>query len=186
MKFVEPQRPARLRRIKASVSKSDLLHRHSQPIPSTHIYSSPILPIMSSQSTRADWNHGNEFHQSFLVTPDADLSNAIRRSADEGLPKIAVGASEGKFLSLIIRAIGAKRVLEVGLLGGYSTIWMAKALPEDGSIVTCEYSEKHAKVIRRCYPRLWRHELTQGPGCRAELEGCWPPRQGNDQNREGG
>jgi len=65
------------------------------------------------------------------------------------LPDIAVAPNQGKMLNLFARLIGAKRILEIGTLGGYSTIWLARALPEDGRLVTCEYNPKHADVAER-------------------------------------
>jgi len=70
----------------------------------------------------------------------------LKTSQENGLPEIAVSKAQGKLLHLLIKSIGAKRVLEVGTLGGYSTIWMAKALPDDGKLVTLEVSPLHAKV----------------------------------------
>ena len=63
-------------------------------------------------------------------------------------PPIAVAPNQGKLLNLLARIQGAKRILEVGTLGGYSTIWLARALPEDGHLLTCEYEQKHADVAR--------------------------------------
>lgn len=93
-----------------------------------------------------DWARSDEYHNSFLIKPDSALDGALEHSEEEGLPSIAVSAAQGKLLNLLVRTTGAKRILEVGLLGGYSTIWMAKGLPEDGHIVTCEINEKMAKV----------------------------------------
>ncbi|KAH9946182.1 S-adenosyl-L-methionine-dependent methyltransferase [Epithele typhae] len=102
---------------------------------------------MSSQGFD-DWVRSDRFHNSFLLAPDADLDFALQNMADNGLPQIAVSAAQGKFLYLHARAIGAKRVLEVGTLGGYSAIWLARALPADGEVVTMEVDEKHATVAQ--------------------------------------
>lgn len=77
---------------------------------------------------------------------DAPLRAALERSAAEGLPQIQVSAGQGKFLYLLAKLVGARRILELGTLGGYSTIWLARALPEDGRMVTLEYEPKHAQV----------------------------------------
>ena len=69
--------------------------------------------------------------------------------AKHGLMEIAVSAPQGKYLNLLVRALGAKRVLEVGTLGGYSTIWMARGLPADGKLKTFELNEKTA-AVRAC------------------------------------
>src|ERR1700734_528218 len=74
-----------------------------------------------------------------LKAPWADAKAA-------GLPQIQISAGQGKFLYLLARLVGARRILELGTLGGYSTIWMARALPEDGRMVTLEYEPKHARV----------------------------------------
>ncbi|KAJ3567928.1 hypothetical protein NP233_g6042 [Leucocoprinus birnbaumii] len=74
------------------------------------------------------------------------ITQRSRKCEEQGLPDIAVPAVQGKFLNLLLRSIGAKRVLELGTLGGYSTIWLARALPDDGEVVTMELLEKYAKV----------------------------------------
>ncbi|KAJ7444476.1 O-methyltransferase, partial [Mycena latifolia] len=80
---------------------------------------------------------------------DAVLDAALTSSSANGLPEIAVSAVQGKFLHLLVASLGAKRVLEVGTLGGYSTIWLARALPVDGELFTLELSEMHAKVAQQ-------------------------------------
>jgi predicted O-methyltransferase YrrM len=75
-----------------------------------------------------------------------ELGFVLEASDAAGLPAIAVSPAQGKFLNLLARAMGAKRILEVGTLGGYSTIWLARALPSDGRLVTLEYERKHAEV----------------------------------------
>jgi len=88
------------------------------------------------------------FHNSFLIAPDEALESARKNADENGLPPISVSPAEGKFLHLLVRTLGAKRILEVGTLGGYSTIWMGRALPEGGEIVTLELSEHHVQVAR--------------------------------------
>ncbi|KAI0646975.1 O-methyltransferase family 3 protein [Trametes meyenii] len=95
-----------------------------------------------------NWVRSDDFHASFLIPPDDALERALKNSAANGLPDIAVHAGQGKLLHLLARTIGAKRILEVGTLGGYSTIWFARALPEDGQVVTCELLDKFAKVAK--------------------------------------
>ncbi|KAI6112949.1 O-methyltransferase family 3 protein [Pisolithus sp. B1] len=90
----------------------------------------------------------DQYHSSFLVRPDEGLEHALEHSAESGLPGVSVSASQGKFLKLLALSIGAKRVLEVGTLGGYSAIWMSQGLPEDGELITLEISEVNAKVAR--------------------------------------
>ena len=95
------------------------------------------------------WGRVDDYIVDKLVDEDAVLSDALAANAAAGLRPIDVSAAQGKFLHLLVRMSGARRVLEVGTLGGYSTIWMAKALPADGSIVTLEYEPHHADVARR-------------------------------------
>lgn len=95
---------------------------------------------------QADWNRSDEYHNSFLVKPDDHLKFTVENSQKSGLPDIAVSEAQGKFLHLLVKSIGAKRALEVGTLGGYSSLWIAKALPADGKLVTLEVDPTHAKV----------------------------------------
>src|ERR1700721_2794434 len=83
-----------------------------------------------------------------LVGEDPGLSAALRDSDAAGLPHIAVSAQQGKFLSLLAGAIQARRVLELGTLGGFSTIWLARGVGPQGRVVTLEYEPKHAEVAR--------------------------------------
>jgi len=96
----------------------------------------------------ADWTRSDEYHNSFLLPADDVLDSALANSKANDLPDIAVSPAQGKFLNLLARSINAKRVLEVGTLGGYSTILLARALPDDGELFTFELSEKHAEVAR--------------------------------------
>lgn len=80
---------------------------------------------------------------------DPAIAKALKRNAEEGLPAIDVSPAQGKFLHLLVRMTGAKRVLEIGTLGGYSTIWLARALPEGGKVVTLELERHHAAVARK-------------------------------------
>ena len=83
-----------------------------------------------------------------LVPRDEDLEAALKASADAELPPISVAPNQGKMLSLLATMIGAKRILEIGTLGGYSTLWLGWALPLGGGIVTLEMDPKHAEVAR--------------------------------------
>ena len=81
------------------------------------------------------------------VIPDDDaLTGAVERADAGGLPSIQVDPTMGKFLNLLARIAGAQRILEIGTLAGYSTIWLARALPADGRLITLEYDPQHAKV----------------------------------------
>ena len=79
---------------------------------------------------------------------DPALDGAMARAAAAGMPAIHVSAGQGKLLYLLAKLVGARRILELGTLAGYSTIWLARALPADGRVVTLEFAEKHAGVAR--------------------------------------
>jgi len=95
------------------------------------------------------FSQNENYHASFLIKPDEALEGALARQQQAGLPDIEVSPSMGKLLYLFAKSINAKRILEVGTLGGYSTIWLAKAIPEDGKIVTLEMLEEHAEIARK-------------------------------------
>ncbi|KIJ43185.1 hypothetical protein M422DRAFT_25796 [Sphaerobolus stellatus SS14] len=96
------------------------------------------------------WKRSDRYHNERLIgTPDASLIHSVENSVKSGLPNIALSEAQAKFLHLLARTFKAKRILEVGTLGGYSTIWLARALPEDGELITLEISETHAEVARQ-------------------------------------
>jgi predicted O-methyltransferase YrrM len=88
------------------------------------------------------------FLDSTVVGDDPVLSAALEASDAAGLPRIAVSAQQGKFLSLLAGAIKARRILEIGTLGGFSTIWLARGAGPDGRVLTLEYEPTHAEVAR--------------------------------------
>src|SRR5436190_11376347 len=91
---------------------------------------------------------------SALFAPEDQLLASLREEADRtGLPPIAVSADEGRLLQVLLTSIRARRVLEVGTLGGYSAIWMARALPDDGELISIEIEPKHAEFARRYLER---------------------------------
>ncbi len=94
------------------------------------------------------WTSVDRYIESALLPPDPALEAALRANAEAGLPAIDVAPSQGKLLYLLARMAGARRILEIGTLGGYSTIWLAHALPAGGSLVTLEADPKHAEVAR--------------------------------------
>ena len=83
-----------------------------------------------------------------LADADPIFENVLRANAAGGLPAIDVSPAQGKFLNLLVRIAGAKSILEIGTLGGYSTIWLAKGLPAGGRLISLEFSEKHAAVAK--------------------------------------
>jgi predicted O-methyltransferase YrrM len=92
------------------------------------------------------WTGVDTYASELFIGEDEALKGALRRSVEAGLPQIQVSAAQGKFLQLLAIQGGARRILEVGTLGGYSTIWLARGLAEGGSLVTLEYEPKHAAV----------------------------------------
>ncbi len=98
--------------------------------------------------TREQWTAVDRYISETLVPPDAALDAALRASAEAGLPAIAVTPSQGKLLHLLARALNARAILELGALGGYSTIWLARALPSGGRLVTLEVNPQYAAVAR--------------------------------------
>jgi predicted O-methyltransferase YrrM len=109
--------------------------------------------------TQAQWSEVDEYIVKLLVPSDEALDGALAASNQAGLPAINVAPNQGKFLSLLARIQGAKTILEIGTLGGYSTIWLARALPADGRLVTLERDPKHAEVARRNLLRARVSEL---------------------------
>jgi predicted O-methyltransferase YrrM len=95
-----------------------------------------------------DYEAVDSFFAERLVGEDEALAGARQDAAAAGLPAIEVSATQGKLLHLLARIAGARRILEVGTLGGYSTIWLARALPDDGEVVTLELEPRHAEVAR--------------------------------------
>ncbi|HEX4125469.1 MAG TPA: O-methyltransferase [Tepidisphaeraceae bacterium] len=96
--------------------------------------------------TQEQWTAVDGYISEVMVKQDSALSAALQSSAENGLPHINVAANQGKLLQLLAQTVGAQRILEIGTLGGYSTIWLARALPAGGKLITLEYESKHAKV----------------------------------------
>jgi predicted O-methyltransferase YrrM len=98
--------------------------------------------------SQTQWTAVDRYFTETLVPSDAVLDAALQANAEAGLPTIDVAPNQGKFLQLLVQLRGARRILEIGTLGGYSSIWMARALPADGRLTTLEFSPKHAEVAR--------------------------------------
>jgi predicted O-methyltransferase YrrM len=94
------------------------------------------------------WSSVDRFLADQLIPDDPVLERALADIAAAGLPAISVSPSQGKFLNLLALLIGARSILEIGTLGGYSTIWLARALPEGGRLITLESDPMHAEVAR--------------------------------------
>jgi predicted O-methyltransferase YrrM len=109
----------------------------------------PITIRQNLKVAQPAWIAADRYLGGLLLPADAELEGALKANREAGLPAIDVSPLQGKFLQLLVQMTRAKRVLEIGTLGGYSTIWMARALPRGGRIVTLEYSPKHAEVARK-------------------------------------
>jgi predicted O-methyltransferase YrrM len=94
------------------------------------------------------WTEVDRYITDLLVPPDPALDAALQVSSAAGLPPIAVSPNQGKLLHLLARVQGARKILEIGTLGGYSTIWLARALPAGGRLITLEFTPKYAEVAR--------------------------------------
>lgn len=94
------------------------------------------------------WSAVESYFVEHLLAGDPPLSGALSASSAAGLPAIDVAPTEGKLLHLMARMSGTRRILELGTLGGYSAIWLARALPNDGRLITVELSPVHAEVAR--------------------------------------
>lgn len=102
----------------------------------------------TSRVTRELWTAVDDYIDGLFVPPDAALDAALADARAAGLPPINVAPNQGKLLMLLAKAVGARRILEIGTLAGYSTIWLARALPADGVVITLEADPRHAEVAR--------------------------------------
>jgi predicted O-methyltransferase YrrM len=112
------------------------------------------------------WTAVDNYFGDLLIARDAKLEAALVANQKAGLPAIDVSKLQGKFLELLVRISGARRILEIGTLGGYSTLWLARALPAGGRIVTLEFDPHHAEVARANLAHaglLERVDLRVGP-----------------------
>jgi len=98
--------------------------------------------------SRKTWTAVDNYIVESLLEADPVLDAALKANSERGLPAIDVSPAQGKLLNLLVRMSGAKRILEIGTLGGYSTIWLARALPPGGKVVTLELEQHHADVAR--------------------------------------
>jgi predicted O-methyltransferase YrrM len=107
------------------------------------------------------WTAVDRYITEKLVPPDSALEAALEANAAAGLPSIDVAPNQGKLLHLLALTKGARRILEIGTLGGYSTIWLARALPAGGQLVTLELNPKHAAMARANLERADVSELVE-------------------------
>jgi predicted O-methyltransferase YrrM len=130
---------------------------------------------------RDAWTAVDEYVTGLLAPHDDALAAAVEASEAAGLPAIQVSPPQGKLLEMLALTIGAKAILEFGTLGGYSTIWLARALPEEGRLITLEADSRYASVARESIARAGladRVELRVGPALDLlpglEAEGAGP------------
>jgi predicted O-methyltransferase YrrM len=112
------------------------------------------------------WTAVDRYFTESLCGTDEGLDRALEANAEAGLPAIDVAPNQGKLLHLLAVIQGARRILEVGTLGGYSTIWLARALPADGRLVTLELQPRHGEVARENVARVGlsdKVEIRVGP-----------------------
>jgi predicted O-methyltransferase YrrM len=129
----------------------------------------------------AQWSAVDQYINDTLVQQDDVLLAALRDSDAAGLPAISVAPNQGKLLNLLARMQGARRILEIGTLGGYSTIWLARALDAAGQLVSLELDAHHAEVARVNVERAGLSEIVEirvGPARESlaalQAEGCAP------------
>ncbi|HYI61217.1 MAG TPA: O-methyltransferase [Acidimicrobiales bacterium] len=141
----------------------------------------PLFDLGEADTHQGRWDEVDRYLVGTLHQPDPALDAALDTSDAAGLPAINVAPNQGKLLQLLARAVGARRILEVGTLGGYSSIWLARALPPDGELVTLEIDPARAEVARANLDRAGvgdRTEVRVGPaleGLRAlHREGAGP------------
>jgi predicted O-methyltransferase YrrM len=114
-----------------------------------------------SVMTEELWTAVDHYLGDLLASDDPALEEALTASAAAGLPAINVSPVQGKLLHLLARAIGARNVLEIGTLGGYSTIWLGRALPDGGRLISLEADARHAEVARANVARAGLQDIVE-------------------------
>ena len=113
--------------------------------------------------SQAKWTAVDSYFSDQFLEDDAMLQTTLQDSINAGLPDINVAPNQGKFLMLLAQMQGARTILEIGTLGAYSTIWLARALPADGKIITLEYDTHHAEIAKKNIARAgFANNLTGG------------------------
>lgn len=108
----------------------------------------------------------DHYIEKLFVPDDPVLTSVLKSSIEQGMPDIQVSPSQGKFLYLLVKLIKARRILELGTLAGYSTIWMARALPSDGKLISLEAEPMHAQIAAKNIARAHltsKVEIISGP-----------------------
>ncbi|MFJ4171004.1 O-methyltransferase [Paenarthrobacter sp. NPDC089714] len=103
---------------------------------------------MIEHVTEPGWVEVERYLTDVVVRPDPAHERALTSAVEAGMPAIEVAPNAGKLLKMLVQVSGARRVLEIGTLAGFSSMWMAQGLPDGGRLVTCEYLQKHADVAR--------------------------------------
>ncbi|MEU3687501.1 O-methyltransferase [Streptomyces narbonensis] len=116
---------------------------------------------MTNPQVSPGWGDVDQYITGLLAPADEALTGALAASTAAGLPEIAVAPNQGKLLHLLAVTLGARNILEIGTLGGYSTIWLARALPADGRLITLEYDPAHADVARANIARAGLDKLVE-------------------------
>ncbi|MFI6849588.1 O-methyltransferase [Kitasatospora sp. NPDC050467] len=114
-----------------------------------------------AEQAQQTWDAVDAYFSEKLVSRDPVLEAAVAAADAAGLPRIAVAPNQGKLLHLLALTQGARRILEVGTLGGYSAIWLARALPADGRLITLEISPAHAEVARANLARAGLQQVAE-------------------------
>ncbi|UKK98797.1 O-methyltransferase [Brevibacillus brevis] len=110
---------------------------------------------------KEQWTAVDHYFTDKLLEADSVLDTVLQENAAAGLPAIDVAPNQGKFLHLLARIQSARSILEIGTLGGYSTIWLARALPADGRLITLEYDPKHAEVAQANITRAGLDQIVE-------------------------
>ena len=103
---------------------------------------------MIEHVTEPGWEDVERYLTDVVIHPGPAHQRALKSATEAGMPAIEVAPNAGKLLKMLVQLSGARRVLEIGTLAGFSSMWMAQGLPDDGRLVTCEYLQKHADVAR--------------------------------------
>jgi predicted O-methyltransferase YrrM len=130
---------------------------------------------MSQEVSKELWTAVDRYLVENLIPSDPVLEEALQANIAAGLPTIDVAPNQGKLLHFLARIQGARRILEIGTLGGYSTIWLARALPSDGKLITLEVEAKHAEVAKANIERAGLSalvELRLGPALDSLVQLC--------------